>query len=363
MKAIIFAGGTGKRLWPLSRKDSPKQVHKLFGELTALEHSVDIVSQIVKRSDIYIATGIDQKDEIKAILSDFADDKLILESSIKDTGPAVGYSLAKLSLIDPNEPVLIYWQNGYNEYPTVLSKAVKRARDILTNNDAIDIVYVASPSRSANTSVGYIKRGELVEEFGDEIKRYEFLGFKEKPDDELVKEYFEKGYAWNTGYYVTTPRKFLKLIETYAPDLYEKLQQICVKLRSGALETEIYYIYDSVDKVAIDYIISENLDLDRTTLIIADYGWNYVSTWDNLYNALRVEDDQNVTKGICDLTDTKNSLVFNDDKDFLVATVGVDDICVVKDGNAVLVCSMKDAYKVKDLYDKLASDPKNIKFV
>lgn len=363
MKAIIFAGGTGKRLWPLSRKNSPKQVTPLFENKTSLQHSLELIMHIVPPENIFIATSIDLKDDILSIVPWIKPDQLILESSVKDTGPALGYSLLKLYMSNPEEPVIIRWQNSLIKNPKKYARAVKHAGSLLKSKADLDIVYITVPSKFPNARVGYIKRGKLINDYGNDIFQYEFKGFTEKPDIELAQRLHNGGHGWNAGCYLTTPARFLKLIKTYAPGLYSDLDQIKRLIEKGEDEQSIYNVYDQINRISVDYIISENLVPDQTGLIFADYDWQYISTWDNLHYALKEKKNDNVVKGNVKTLDTQNTLIFNDDNKFLVATVGLTDICVVKHGNAVLVCSLQKASKVKQLYEKMSKDRQLKKFI
>ena len=362
MKAVIFAGGTGKRLWPLSRKKTPKQLHPFYKAETSLHHSLEILSAAVDTDDIYIATSARLKDEILHVLPQISEEQLILESSVRDTGPALGFAMTKLLLNSPDEPVIIRWQNSIIKDPVSYGIGVEKAAEILEREDSLALVYMVVPSKFPNTGVGYVLRGDEIDNYGSGVRRYEFLGFTEKPEIDKAKQLHQEGHGWNAGCYLTTPKRFLSLVELYAPDLFSKLMEIKTLLESSADENKVYEIYDSIDPISVDYIISENLKREQTGLIFADYDWHYISTWDNVLSAFDPNKSGNVIEGNVLAVDISDSLVMNTDPDSLVGVIGVEDISVIKHGDAVLVCRNQDASRVKELYTMISEDEKLTKF-
>lgn len=351
MKIIIFAGGQGKRLWPLSRKKSPKQFKKIFLNETSLENSYSTIKNFFNVEDIFISTGANFVNEVFKTIPNLPKDNLILEPESRDTAAAVGYAMLKIMLRFPNEPVVIRWQNSLIKNPEIFTKALQKADQIFRNKEA-ELVYLGVPSKYPNPDLGHIQLGNLLEE-NEDTKIFEFKGFKEKPDLETSKKYHEDGsFAWNPGCYISTPSYLLKQFETFAPKYYEILNNIKIALKESNVN-KVNELFLQFEKKSIDYIIWEKIPADGIKVVISDYGWNYVSTWKDLRNALQSNQFENVTLGEVKVLDSKNNLIFNYNKNKIVTLIGIEDIEIIDTKDALLIVKSSEASKVKNLVEEL----------
>ncbi|RMD76835.1 hypothetical protein D6810_02835 [Candidatus Dojkabacteria bacterium] len=354
MKIIIFAGGAGKRLWPVSRIKNPKQFQKIYGNETSLENSFNTIKNKFDIGDIFVSTGSDFVEDVLRTLPKLPPTNLILEPLSKDTGPAVAYAMLKIHQKFPNEPVVIRWQNSLIKNPKAFVEALTDAERLFKENVA-QFVYLAVPSKFPNPNVGYIqaKFESVIESSGNQIRS--FVRFTEKPDLLTAQEYQkDESYFWNPGCYITTPDFVIKSIEKYNQDLFKNfilpIQNSLGKEDEWDVTVEAF---KAVKKESVDYALWEKLPPDGIKVIATDYDWHYVSTWSDIKAAFVSSEEQNYVSGNVVLLNTKNSLVANFSDSKIVAVSEVEDVVVVNTDDAVLVISKSKAGKVKEIVSEL----------
>jgi len=348
MKVIIFAGGMGKRLWPISTPESPKQFQKIFNNQTSLEHAYYPLRDEFGVENIFISTTEDFAQKTIEILKDFNPDNLILEPSTRDNGPAVAFAMHKISEKYGNEPIVIRWQNSVITNPEAFINAIRDAEKIINNKQA-NLVYLGVPSRFPNTSLGHIKIGDKLSDSENTMGLYEFEGFVEKPDLETAQKYHESGnYLWNPGCYITTPNFILESIKVTSPEIFSILDLISKENDSSKIKD----LYSQMPKISIDYALWEKLDKTGIVVVKAEYGWYYISTWLDIKNFL-LQNNLNTQKGDVKQLNSSNVLAFNYNSKQKLCLVGVHGINVICTENAILVVSDQEVANVKKLVEEL----------
>jgi mannose-1-phosphate guanylyltransferase len=338
MKIIIFAGGIGKRLWPLSTKKTPKQFQKLFNNETSLENSFNIIKQKFAVEDIFVSTNKAYADQVYEVIPNLPKENLIIEPESRDTGPAIANAMQVIAKRFPNEPVVIRWQNSLIKDVQAFLNALSDAQEVFEKKEA-DFVYLCVPARYPNTGVGYIKYGKKLKDSNASMGIYEFKGFTEKPDLTTAQRYIDEGnYGWNPGCYVTTPKFVLDELKRTNPTFYENL------INENFLQ---------LDKISIDFLLWEHLNPENIKVVLAEYGWYYVSTWADLKAALENSQDDNITKGNVTCYEASDNLAFNFENKKLLALVGTNNIAVINTPKAVLVLDKSKASEVKQLLKEL----------
>jgi mannose-1-phosphate guanylyltransferase len=352
MKVVIFAGGVGTRLWPLSRKHTPKQFEKIVGERSTLQLAVDRVSPMFDWNDIFVASGSRYKDIIYEQLPEIPKQNILLEPEMRDVGPAVGMVSAILAKIAPDEPFIILWSDH-------LVKDVKFFRKILASvgkvleKDKNKIVFMGHSSRFASQNLGWIEIGDKVDESGG-LSVYGFKSFHYRPNLEVAEQFHasDKHY-WNPGYFGTTAGFLFSLYQKYAPEMYEKLKTIQEHYGKDDFEHVVEEIYPTLEKISFDNIVLEKINPEDGLVVGADFGWSDIGAWESLKEALSESEEENVTKGKVLINDSKDSLVFNY-TDQMVVGIDLQDLLVINTEDVTLVCPKDSVPKIKKLVESLA---------
>ncbi len=351
MKAVIFAGGAGTRLWPLSRKKSPKQFEKIVGNKSTLQLAAMRLRPDFAWKDMYVATGKAHVATVQEQLVDLPADHVIGEPEMRDVGPAVGLMTGILMQEAPHEPMVILWSDHLVKQDALFRKICKTAGAFVANEQN-KIVFVAQRPRFASVNLGWIQYGREVFQ-KNTISFHAFIDFQYKPDQATAKRYFESGHhAWNVGYFVTTPSFLWQQYSRHAPNVYQGLSRIVRAWRTARFSDLLQDIYPTLEKINFDNAILEKLNPSDALVIAENIEWSDIGAWEALKEALEEAEDKNVTQGKVLLTDTKDSLVYNYTTQ-LVATIDLEDMLVVNTSDVVLVCKKSSVAKIKNLVEGL----------
>lgn len=352
MKAIIFAGGVGTRLWPLSRKKSPKQFEKIIGDKSTLQLAAERLLPDFTWEDIYISTGKQYLPIVQEQLKHLPPRHVIGEPQVRDVGPAVGLMTALLAKVTPNEPMVILWSDHLVRKEALFRKILRVAGDIVKDNQD-KIVFVSQKPRFASENLGWISYGKQVME-KEGISFHSFVDFQYRPDAATAKKYFTSGHhAWNLGYFVTTPAFLWKQYETFAPNLAGSLGKIADAWGTPEFDTILGDVYPTLEKISFDNAILEKLDAKDALVVSDNIEWSDIGAWEALKEALEESKEKNVAQGKVMLTDTSDSLVYNYNDKQLVVTIDMEDVLVVNTDDVLLVCRKTSVPKVKKIVESM----------
>ena len=225
---------------------------------------------------------------------------------------------------------------------------MKKNLNIAENNDKL--VTIGITPTFPSTGYGYINfnRENTIEDVA-----YEVVEFVEKPNYEIAKEYVNsKKYVWNSGMFVWKVSKILEDFKRYLPKVYEKLEDISKYLGTKEEMEKIKEIYPTIQSISIDYGIMERSN--DVIVVPGDFGWNDVGSWDSLGAIYPTDDEGNIKRGENITIDTKNSIIYSDDK--LISTIGISDLIVVSTNDAVMVCRKDKAQDVKKIVEQLKEE-------
>ncbi|WP_033576694.1 mannose-1-phosphate guanylyltransferase/mannose-6-phosphate isomerase [Dickeya chrysanthemi] len=349
---VIMAGGTGSRLWPMSRELYPKQFLRLHGKLSMLQETVQRLNRLEVREPVVICNEehrflvAEQLRQIKKLSQN-----IILEPVGRNTAPAI--ALAALNAIEEgDDPVML----------------VLAADHIMNNNSAFhDAIALATPYAEANslvtfgivpacaeTGYGYIQRGKLV---GSTESLFKVKRFVEKPNEETAEKYMNSGeYYWNSGMFMFRARRYLEELSKYRPDILECCQRAVEKSTRND-----YFLNVDKDSFAIcpdesvDYAVMEKTD--EAVVVSLDAGWNDVGSWSALWDVSEKDQSNNAISGDAFLYNTKNCYINTDEK--LVAAIGVDNLVIVNTKDAVLVVNKNKVQDVKKIVEFLKSEQRS----
>lgn len=352
MKAVIFAGGVGTRLWPLSRKKSPKQFEKIIGNQSTLQLAASRLRPDFAWDDIFVSTGARYVGIVQEQLGDLPPTHVIGEPEMRDVGPAVGLAAALLARESPQEPMVILWSDHLVRKEALFRKILHAAGTIV-RHDPKKIVFVSQKPRFASENLGWIQYGE-EKKTEEGIAFHAFVDFQYRPDAGTAKRYFESGnHAWNLGYFVTTPQFLLDLYKTFVPNVYSGLSRIADAWHTGTFDEVLGEVYPTLEKISFDNAILEKLNPADALVVSENIDWSDIGAWEALKEALQESEDKNVTQGKVILSDTEDSLVYNYTGQTVV-TIDIDDMLVVNTDDVVLVCRKSSVPKIKKLVESLS---------
>ena len=352
MKIVVFAGGVGTRLWPLSRKNTPKQFEKVVGDQSMLQISISKLFPDFSWQDIYISTNSQYADILKKQFPEIPEENLIFEPALRDVGPAVGLMVANFINKYPLEQIAILWGDHLIKKEAEFREALKVGERLVEENPD-RIVFIGQKPRFASVNLGYIEFGKEVKD-KDGIPVYEFKDFKYRPDEQTAKAFLEDGkHAWNLGYFVTTPKFLWNQFEKNSPEIFKKLSQISERVGQEDYEKVLNEVYPTMEKISFDNAILEKIDPKDGLVLSVDIGWSDIGAWEALKEALAETEEDNVTRGNVDLVDSKDSLVFNSNGQ-LVVGIDLEGMLVINTGDVLLVCPKTSVPKIKKYVEGLA---------
>lgn len=352
MKVVIFAGGVGTRLWPLSRQNTPKQFGKIIGDKSTLQLAYERISPIFKSEDIYVSSGIRYREVIEDQLPNIPKQNLIFEPEMRDVGAAVGLVTAILDKIAPSEPFIILWSDQIVKQEELFRDILKTVGKML-DEEKNKIIFIAHNSRFASQNLGWIERGGKTKSLNG-FDLYEFKSWHYRPDAESAARFHKSdSHYWNPGYFGTTAGFLFSLYKKFAPDMFKKLITIRDSFNTPEFEKTLAEIYPSLEKTSFDNLILEKMDPKDGCVVGSDFGWSDVGAWESLKEALTATDSENAIKGKVMLSDSSDSLVFNYTEKMIVG-IDLDKYLVINTEDVLLVCPKNSVPKIKKLVESLS---------
>lgn len=352
MKAVIFAGGVGTRLWPLSRKKTPKQFEKIIDDKSTLQLSVEMLMPKFKPEDIYIATGIEYVELVRAQINVIPDKNIIGEPIRRDVGPAVAFWMGYLSKLFPNEPTVVLWSDHLIRNKQVF-RQILAASNKLLSEEPKKIIYFGHHPRFPSENLGWIETGDVIKSIGP-VSFKAFIGFKYRPDKKLAGVYFSNSnYCWNLGSFATTPQFMYDLFRQFTPEIHAHIEKVLEHRDTDKFESEFAKHYSKMPEIHLDNAISEKIDPRYACVIVEDIGWSDVGAWEALKEALQKNTEDNVTHGNVMLTDCNDSLIYNYEEFKTIVGIDLEDFLVVNTHDVILVTRKSSVPKIKKLVESL----------
>ena len=352
MKAVIFAGGVGTRMWPLSRKKTPKQFEKIIDNQSTLQLTVQHLRPEFDFKDIYISTNKKYKGTIKKQLSKIPSKNIIGEPERRDLAPAVGYLCAILAKEDPNQPFVILWSDHIRKKLVNFKKALAAGLELILENPN-RFIFMGEKPHFANQNLGWIQTGKKIKKARG-IDVYEFKSWHYRPSAELAKKYFkDKHWFWNPGYWAVTPKFVLEQYKRFLPKMHKQLMTLQVSYGTKKHELELEKIYPLMEKISFDDGILEKVEPEKAVLLACDLGWADIGTWEALKELLQKNPKQNLIRGNVYLYNCQDLMVYNYTPQ-LVTGINLEGMVVVNTGDVLLICpesSMKEIKKVVEAFE------------
>jgi len=348
MKIIIFAGGSGKRFWPSSRKNAPKQFLNVTGDKPLVRVAFERLLTGFESKDIFLSTGRKFEREVKQILPEIPEGNFILEPDMRDTGPAVTLAVSFVHAKFPKEVIGIIWTDHLiKDIPTFIAN-LKEAEKLVKETNRM--IFIVAPARFASVHHGYIQFGTVYKDlFQSNIKCLAFKQFEEKPSQEVADQYFASGtYGWNLGYWFFYGENYLKKVSKTNNEIYS----VCQDVVNSNFSEESKEKFSNLEKIAADYIFAEKVFPTEALVLLTEMGWSDVGEWIALKEALASSPKDNVIKGNVYDMGSKDSIIHNYEDDKLIATIGLKGFVVVNTKDVVAIFKKEDNAKLKDYLKK-----------
>jgi mannose-1-phosphate guanylyltransferase len=326
IRGIILAGGSGKRLWPVSRTNNPKQLLKLFSDKTLIEESIDRLQPIV--DSVYVSLGKNIESKTREVLPKT---NFIVEPLMRDTAPAIGLCATKF---DENDILVFTPSDAYITPTEKFQSTIKKAILVAKEKGCIVTIGI-KPDRAADC-YGYLEP--------DENKLGKVKSFREKPSVDVAAKYVKKGFLWNAGIFVCKAGVLLELFKKHSPNIYSFL----VEIKNGA---NVEDIYSKMEKISFDFAVMEKTS--EVYFVPAQFYWNDVGGFEAIHQILN-QSNSSINCKIIDF-ESKGNLAYSDSKK-TIALIDCEDLIVVDTKDVVFVCKKSSANKIKKFVEEKVND-------
>lgn len=346
---VILAGGKGERFWPLSRQLRPKQFLSLDGSgISLLQATANRLLPLAGAWDnLWVITSALIAEGIRAQLPQLPPENLLIEPEGKDTAPAVAWATLEVTKRYGKEVAIGFfpadhWIGDQNAYENTIKAATQVA---LTQGTIVTLGI--TPNYPA-TGYGYIEQGTPQGEFLG-LPVYQVTRFTEKPNQAMAAEFIETGgYSWNSGMFIFRGEVMLQELRTHAAHLLQ------------LLEMEGKAAYSHLEKKSIDYAVMEKTHL--ASVLPANFGWDDLGDWNALERLLDTDGD-NVAIANHWGQDTRGAIIYNSNEEEIIVTIGLEDVVIVRDGNATLVVKKERTQDIKQVLKLLQNHPQGKKLL
>ena len=318
--AVILCGGSGTRLWPLSRTLRPKQLLALNGDQTLLQQTAKRLTQRLEPAHLFTVTHEDHKFEVKgqlAELSPQAIEHVLAEPCARNTLPAIAWATYQIYQQDENAIVGVFASDHAIDNEEAFLEAWQTAEQVAEQDY---LVLLGIKPHEPATGYGYIKPSELLPIKGT-LPVHQVERFVEKPDLQNAKQFVSDGYFWNSGMFVFKASTFMRMLGQYQPEIYK---QLCIMNEQNLAE-----IYAQFPSLSMDYGLAEELvkDSEKLAVVPVDMAWSDLGSWDSIYARHGKDASNNVTHGEVLSLDTNNSLIWAESG--VLAILGLDNIVAI----------------------------------
>jgi len=349
---LIMAGGAGTRLWPLSRRNRPKQLLPLVKGRSLLQLSYERLRGLLSPEQIFVCTNAEYAESVFENLPELPRANLFGEPEGRDTANAVGLPAAVLHRNDPDAVIAVVTADHVIEPVSRFQDALRLAFSVAKDQPNALVTFGIVPT-FGHTGLGYIHRGDSLHTARE--GGYKVLAFKEKPDKATADRYVESGrYYWNSGMFVWRADTVLRELSLHLPDAHRGLMQIADAWNTPQQQQVLREIYPKLPRISIDYAVMEPASYGKgkaqVMTVEMPVEWLDVGSWPALADTLAIDEHDNAMDcQTCILIDADNNIIISHNPEHLIATVGLSDMIVVHTADVTMVCPKRDAQRVKEL--------------
>lgn len=350
--ALLLAGGTGQRLWPLSRKNSPKQFAPLIGAKSSFQLAVERLASRVPPARTYVGTNRAYEQILRAQAPELPAANFLLEPCRRDVAAAVALAFFSLERDGVGGPFLFQWSDNYVKNSDALDQALECAH-ALVQADPQRMVFLGEKPRYASENLGWIELGDRLGEHAG-MPYYGFRSWQYRPPKARCEDMLASGnFVWNSGYFVTSVEFMTAAFRRLAPELAQRIEEI-VSYRGTPLErAKLDELYPSVPSLHFDVAILEQLPREQAVLLQVNLGWSDPGNLYSLKEALEDSPSATVLRGTVVSLKNQDSFLYNLSGDRLVAAMGLEGVIVVDTPDVLLVVHKDSVRNLGELLSEL----------
>jgi mannose-1-phosphate guanylyltransferase len=352
--ALLLAGGTGQRLWPLSRKNSPKQFAPLIGTKSSFQLAIERLSSRIPAARTYVGTNRAYEPILRTQAPEIPAANFLFEPCRRDVAAAVALAFFSLEKDGVTGPFLFQWADNYVKHTDALERAIECGY-ALVEADPQRMVFLGEKPRYASENLGWIELGERLGEHAG-TPYFGFRSWQYRPPKARCEDMLASGnFVWNSGYFVTTVEFMTAAFRRLAPELAERIEEI-VSYRGTPLErAKLDELYPSVPSLHFDVAILERLPREQAVLLQVNLGWSDPGNLYSLKEALEESPSATVTRGAVVGRHNKDSFIYNLAGERLVAAMGLDGVIVVDTPDVLLIVHKDSVRNLGELLGDLAA--------
>ena len=351
--AMIMAGGSGTRLWPMSRASMPKQLIPFIHGRSLLQIAMDRLKGLLPAEQIYICAGESHRRVILDTINWIDNERFLGEPEGRDTLNAVGLTAALIGQRDPEATIAVFTADHVIEPVDQFQQIVNQGYEVAEADSNTLVTFGIAPT-AATTAYGYLQLGDPYGQSGGRLVDQ----FKEKPDRQTAEQYLADGpqrYLWNSGMFVWQAATLMRCIEKFVPQNHSGLHQLGKVWATDQRAEQLDRIYRQLPKVSVDYAVMEPTAGDTEFQVVAvpmALSWLDVGSWPAFAKTCQGDDNGNALAAARHLMlDSSNTLVASSDNGHLIATIGCRDMIVIHTPDATLVCPADQAERIKQAYE------------
>ena len=348
MYALILAGGSGERFWPLSRRTRPKQLLSLASNKALLEETLARLEGLIPAERILILTNTEQEIAVRKLLGNFPEDNILAEPAKRDTAAAIALGTSWVAVRDHAAIMVVFPADHVITNRAAFQETVTLAADAA--EETSELVTIGVKPTWACPGFGYVEQGKPVRlrNRPDNDAIHRVVRFREKPNPDLAESLLRRGnFRWNAGMFVWSVPTVLREFNRHAPELADFISQLRTP---GNFETVLRERFNKLPRISFDYAIMEKAD--RVLVVEAAFDWDDIGSWHAVANYFEKDKRGNAANRAITTIDSSNNIVF-EENGTTIALVGVHDLIVVRTPDALLVCHRHEAERIKDLIGKL----------
>lgn len=346
--ALILAGGSGERFWPLSRKTRPKQLLSLFSDKTLLEDTVNRLEGLVEPANILILTNQDQEPGVRALFPEFPKENIVAEPAKRDTAAAIALGVGWVTMRDRAATMIVLPADHLIKDTAAFQKTLRTAAAAAEQSG--ELVTIGIKPTWACPGFGYIEQGKKFAMRGnkDGAEVHDVARFREKPDAALAETFFKQGnFRWNAGMFIWTIPSILCAFHRHTPELARFIEHLH---ENRDLPRALKEHFPHLPKISIDYAVMEKAG--RALVVEAGFDWDDVGSWTAAAKYWKSDTHGNIGNAEMTTLDSSKNIVYTDQK-VHIALMGVKNLIVVQTGDSILIADRREAEKIKSLVSKV----------